>query len=149
MKSVRTADGTSFESKFETAMKKESRHVLRLPTLNTGYAGMSQPSDFIVVGDYFNYVEVKETSSDRFAVSSMQQLKEVLKYEQEKLYSVAKAFLEGHYYLVVHFLSSNTYSVIDSIYIELLVAQHKTLRNTDKNALIFDSLEKLCKELKL
>lgn len=148
MKSVRESNGARFEALFCDTMKKY-HYVLRLPTLSTGYAGMSQPADFIVVGDYFNYIELKETTSDRFSVSSMQQLKQIDNYERQKKRLCSRSFVKGKYYVVVHFMLNDIYLVVDSSYILALVSERKTLNMKDDNALIFTSLDDLCKELVL
>ena len=56
---------------------KDAYYVRRLPTLRTGYAGLSQPADFVLVGNSFNYVELKETTSDRLSISTLQQYSEI------------------------------------------------------------------------
>ena len=66
---MRKADGVRFEKEFRDVMK-ERYYIRRLPTLRTGYAGSTQPADFILVGNNFNYVEVKETARDRFSFST-------------------------------------------------------------------------------
>ena len=50
---MRKADGAGFEREFRAKMG-EKYYVRRLPTLRTGYAGLSQPADFILVGEKFN-----------------------------------------------------------------------------------------------
>lgn len=148
MKPVRGANGARFESEFSSVMSLH-HHVLRLPTLNTGYSGLSQPADFIVVGDAFNYVELKETTSDRFSLSDLQQARFLSQYNKEKAVSRDPAFLLGHYYLVIHFVLHKVYVVVTSTKVENLMDSHKSVRWDSKDAIVFRTLEDLCKELPL
>ena len=141
----RKADGTAFENEFKEAIKKEF-YIRRLPTLNTGYAGQSQPADFIVVGKRFNYVEVKETKGDSFSITQMQQYEEFKDFIEERdrlcsLRSMVNYNME--YVLVIHFLSHSCYRVVYSDQMLDLVERRKTVRWDGKEGMTFTSLNDL------
>ena len=141
----RKADGTAFENEFKEAIKKEF-YIRRLPTLNTGYAGQSQPADFIAVGKRFNYVEVKETKGDSFSITQMQQYEEFKDFIEERdrlCRRFTMTVFTMDYVLVVHFLSHNCYRVVYSKQMLDLVKRRKTVRWDGKEGLTFTSLNDL------
>jgi hypothetical protein len=145
---IRDANGAAFESRFGDCMRKY-HHTLRLPTLNTGYSGSTQPADFIVVGQSFNYVELKETKSAAFSVSSMAQLPEARKFMKEQaMYVADRAVREGEYYLIVHFMSPECYKVAVAKEIDEFASRHETLKPSSK-VLTFMSLDELCGGLRV
>lgn len=83
------ADGAAFEHEFKKRIELQN-YVKRLPTLNTGYSGLRQPADFIVVGNTFSYVELKETAKDSFSITGMEQLDQMKDFVRDKIaYSYA------------------------------------------------------------
>lgn len=123
------ADGHEFERQFKKEVSKHN-HVLRLPTLNTGFAGLTQPADFIVVGNFFNYVELKETAGDSFSISAMEQFDSMKQFVREKnaLRTAGQAVATMQYWLVVHFIKYNLIKMITAEQALELASQRKTLR---------------------
>lgn len=147
----RKADGTAFEREFRDAMKTRF-YIRRLPTLNTGNAGSTQPADFIVIGNRFNYVEVKETAGDRFSVTEMQQYPEFIEFVEErnrlKMFGMP-AVRDMEYVLVVHFLKHGVVRAIESKDMLQLVARRKTLKYDDSIGVAFTSVDSLVRGIEI
>ena len=137
----RKADGTAFEGEFSNAVS-DAYYVKRLRTANTGYAGIREPADYIVVGRQFNYVELKETAGDSFSITGMEQYDKMLEFLDisQALRTVVDVGLE--YWLIVHFLKTREIKVVSGRQAEALSASRKALR-IDTDTLTFKSLEEL------
>ena len=146
----RKSDGTAFEKEFRKAME-ERFYIKRLPTLTSGYAGQSQPSDFIVIGNHFNYAEVKETMSDRFSISQMQQYEEFKTFveERKRLGTELTGIREMDYVLVVHFLKYGVYKIVNSLEMIYLLEKKSTLKYNQDIGQTFNDLETFVKEIHL
>lgn len=141
----RKADGPEFEKEFKEAVEKMF-YVRRLPTLNTGYSGLRQPADFIVIGDHFNYAELKETAGDVFSISQMQQydmLVEFMKQKQEYRTVTLKGIVEMDFLVIVHFLKRNVIKVVDGKTALEMVAKKKALHYDSPEGMSFTSLNEL------
>ena len=140
----RKADGTAFEKEFEKAISKKY-YVRRLPTLNLGFAGMTQPADFMVVGKAFNYVELKETGADAFSFSNMEQMPEIEEFYNSRDFYRSKIAME--YLIVVHFVKHNVYAVLTGQ--QALHMRHlkKQLHYDQTLFLRFSSLEEVVNEV--
>ena len=143
----RKADGSAFEREFRDCMK-ESFYVRRLHTMNTGYSGMTQPADFVVVGDQFNYVELKETKGDSFSITAMQQFEELKEYLQERSrLCICRAVRESRYWIIVHFLEYGVIKVVEGAKALEMSNAHKTIRVTDDTIMQFASLKEMKEKL--
>lgn len=138
-KNRRKADGAEFEREFKDAMD-DAFYVLRLPTLNTGFSGLRQPADFVLVGNNFNYVELKETAKTRFSITTMEQLDKVQEFRQDRA-RLNKPEME--YWLVVHFLTEGVYKVLRCDEILKLADEHKSLAHDAKIGKSYSSLNDL------
>nr|DAH56631.1 MAG TPA: holliday junction resolvase [Caudoviricetes sp.] len=138
-KNRRKADGTEFEREFKETVEPRY-YIKRLPTLNTGFAGLRQPADFILVGRCFNYIECKETTGDRFAISTMEQFDKMCEFlEDKKRYPE----VEMNYYIIVHYLVKGVYKVVLAEDAKELADKHKTLKFDADVGLTFSRLEDL------
>lgn len=97
------ADGARFERQFRDVFSSDYI-VHRLHVMKAGYAGMSQPADFIVVGDSFNYVELKETARDRLSISTLQQYDTIKEFLEKRKEFKKRNTCDVNYILVVNFL---------------------------------------------
>lgn len=139
----RKADGTAFEKDFEK-FASGAVYVRRLPTLNTGYAGMSQPADFIVVGQSFNYVELKETAGDSFSITAMQQFDEMKEFMLKKHdLRFCKGVKTSNYWIIVHFLKHKSIKMVDGEKALLMSSKRKAIRADDDTLITFGSLDEL------
>ncbi len=139
----RKADGQAFERDFNSTMG-ERYYVRRLPTPGIRYAGISQPADFILIGNFFNYVEVKETAGDRFQLSGLQQENEIRTFIQEKeKLKKNKLKCEVQYWLVVNFLKKGIVAIQGETAIDL-IDNRKTLQPDEWE--LFPSLTELREE---
>lgn len=143
---MRKADGVRFEKEFREVMK-ERYYIRRLPTLRTGYAGSTQPADFILVGNNFNYVEVKETGGDRFSLSTLQQMFEVEEFLEYKERVKDKNSCVMNYWLVVRFIGKCVCAISNENIIKLR-DERRTLRCDTEEAIKVESIEVL-KELNI
>lgn len=139
-KNRRKADGTAFENEFKELISKYF-YVMRLPTLNTGFAGLRQPADFVVVGEHFNYAECKETAGDRFAITTMEQFDKMCEFLEEK--AKYKTMAENNYYLIVHYLVRGTYKVLLAEEAKQLADKHCSLKFDSDVGKTYHSLEEL------
>lgn len=141
---MRKADGVAFEKEFKDKMSSKY-YVKRLYTLRS-YAGLTQPADFILVGNAFNYVELKETGADRFSVGTMRQYPEVKEFleEKEKL-KQAGLKCEVHYWLVVRFIGRGVCAISDETILEFR-ENRKTLKPDSHEAVRVDKVEDLMEE---
>jgi len=119
-------DGNKFQEEFEKHFLK-SCYVLRLPTLNTGYSGLTQPADFIVARGNVHFVEVKETGKDYFSITSMQQ------YVPMKEFTLVRKQLrlEMNYLVLVHFIKRGVY--------KLLTSEQALELSSNRKQLMYDS----------
>lgn len=138
----RVADGTAFEKEFAKEFE-DSTYVKRLRTPNTGYAGIREPADFIVIADNFNYVELKETAGDKFSIYGMEQYDMMRDFVQEFRKRWQYLGTAMRYWLIVNFISYGVIKVIGSEDAEALAVAHKTLTPNTKTAMTFHSLEEL------
>ncbi|HHV41490.1 MAG TPA: hypothetical protein GXX72_01395 [Clostridiaceae bacterium] len=138
---MRKADGPRFEREFKAKMKKKY-YTRRLPTLRTGYAGLSQPADFILVGDNFNYVEVKETARDRFSISTLQQYPEIVEFLEYKERVQSLIGCEMNYWLIVRFIDRCVCAISNEDILKLK-AEKRTLRCNTPEAVVFETIEDL------
>lgn len=139
-KNRRKADGTAFENEFRDIVS-ERFYVKRLPTLNTGFSGLRQPADFIVVGSKFNYVECKETTGDRFSIGTMEQYDLMLEFILDRSFYTDTAKME--YYVIVHYLSKGIYKVVNAQQAHDLAQQHKSLKYDSDVGITLTKLEEL------
>lgn len=139
----RKADGQAFERDFNSTMG-ERYYVRRLPTPGIRFAGISQPADFILIGNCFNYVEVKETAGERFQLSGLQQENEIRTFIQEKE-KLKKNGLKCkvQYWLIVNFLKKGIVAIQGETVIEL-INNKKTLHPDEWK--LFPSLTELKEE---
>lgn len=113
-------DGKKFEEEFKRAFE-DYFYVHRLHTVKTGYAGVRQPADFIVIGKKVTYVELKETKAKSFSIATMQQL------DAMKDFVLRTCFCPPvNYLLVVNFIGGKIATVTGEFALSLL-RQHKTL----------------------
>jgi hypothetical protein len=139
------ADGPAFERRFKATMK-DVYYVKRLRTLRTGYAGLTQPADFILTGDSFNYVELKETASDRLSISTLQQYSEIKEFLEHKArLSILKRKCQMNYWLVVHFIGQGVVAIANEDILKYGESK-KTLRYDSPEAVRVVKLEDLIKE---
>lgn len=139
------ADGAAFERRFRATMK-DAYYVRRLPTLRTGYAGLSQPADFVLVGNNFNYVELKETTSDRLSISTLQQYPEIEEFLEHKArVSMLKRKCLMNYWLVVHFIGQGVVAIANDDILKYGESK-KTLRYDSPEVIRVVKLEDLIKE---
>lgn len=135
-------DGTKFEGEFRDCIK-DKFYIKRLPTLNTGFAGLRQPADFIVVGKTFNYVELKETAQDRFSVRAMEQFDLMFDFLTERNGYVIFDVIRMEYWLIVHFIEKGVYKAITGQEAFDLAMARKSLRWDSKIGKTFTSLKEL------
>lgn len=142
-------DGHKFEDEFEKEFNTEGI-LLRLHTPSAKYSGLTQPADFVFIADTTSYVETKETGSDAFAISTMDQLDEIIKYLHIKHIdcNTKQAVINSNYYIVVHFIKRQTIKVITAEYAMELLDSRKRLSYTDKNGYTFQTLKQM-KESKI
>lgn len=138
---MRKADGVRFEREFRAVMG-EKYYIRRLPTLRTGYAGLSQPADFILVGRNFNYVEIKETAGDRFSISGLQQYPEIVEFLEYKKRVQSLNSCEMNYWLIVRFIDRCICAISNEDILKL-AAEKRTLRCDTPEAKVFKTLEDL------
>lgn len=138
---MRKADGTGFEKEFRAKMENKY-YIRRLPTLRTGYAGLSQPADFILVGNSFNYVEVKETAGDRFSISTLQQYPEIVEFLEYKKRIQSWVRCEMNYWLVVRFIDRCVCAIANEDILKL-GNEKRTLRCNTPEAKVFKTIEDL------
>lgn len=142
---MRKADGVAFEREFRDKMQ-QLYYVRRLPTLKTGYAGLTQPADFILVGDRFNYVEVKETGRETFSISTMQQYEEIKAFmEQRKLAIERGNKCIMNYWLIVRFIDKGVCAISNEMILQL-GENRKTLKYNSPEAIRVDKVEQLREE---
>lgn len=141
---MRKADGVTFEKEFKDKMHSKY-YVRRLPTLRS-YAGLTQPADFILIGNAFNYVELKETGADRFSVSTMRQYPEVKEFleEREKLRQ-AGLKCKTNYWLVVRFIDRGICAIANETILKF-GENKRTLKPDSHEAIRVDSIEDLREE---
>ncbi len=139
-KNRRKADGTAFENEFKRALE-AFFYVKRLPTLNTGFSGLRQPADFIVVGKHFNYAECKETAGDRFSVSTMEQFDLMCDFIQDR--DRLTVMKDNEYYVIVHFLTYSVIKVITAREAKDLADKHKSLVYSMDIGKTYHSVEEL------
>lgn len=137
----RKADGTAFEGEFMKAMQ-DTHYVKRLRTTNTGYAGVREPADFIVVKNKFCYVELKETAGNAFSITGMEQFDKMQEFIEvvQELHGQVAVPLE--YWLIVHFLEAKCIKAISGEKALEMSATRAALRD-DSQVLTFRSLEEL------
>ena len=132
-------DGNKFQNEFSKSIS-ESFYVLRLPTLNTGYSGLTQPADFIVFGKVPAFVETKETGNDAFSISQMEQLEAMKDFEKHRtMYRT----MNLNYYVVVHFIKRHTLKVIAAEEALDLYHRRKQLHYNDAIGLQYTTLDEL------
>lgn len=138
------ADGAAFEHEFKKRIEVQN-YVKRLPTLNTGYSGLRQPADFIVVGNTFSYVELKETAKDSFSITGMEQLDQMKDFVRDKIaYSYAgRAAKDMRYLLIVHFIERKTYKVLTAQEALSLSSRGKALHYDTEVGVSFSTLDEL------
>lgn len=141
---MRKADGVAFEKEFKEKMNSKY-YVRRLPTLRS-YAGLTQPADFILVGNAFNYVELKETGADRFSVSTMRQYPEVKEFleEREKL-EQAGLKCKTNYWLIVRFVDRGICAIANETILKF-GENKRTLKPDSHEAIKVNSIEDLREE---
>lgn len=145
----RKADGGAFETEFRKCMSRDF-YLLRLPTLSMGYAGLSQPADFVLIGDNFNYVELKETAGDSFSITSMQQYPQMKRFVEERArLQNCEAVRSAKYWVVVHFLAHKVLKVVEAEQAIRMSEARKTIRFDDAVSAQFSSLEEMRKEMVL
>lgn len=116
---------------------KEKYYVRRLPTLRTGYAGSSQPADFIVVGDNCNYVELKETAGKRYSLANLQQKSEI----EDFIAEVKRLQLtNARYWIVVNFLGQGMVVISGETALEM-IENRETLK--PENNIVFETFTAL------
>lgn len=138
---MKKADGVRFEREFRTEMEKKY-YIRRLPTLRMGYAGLSQPADFILVGNNFNYVELKETARDRFSISALQQYPEIEEFLEYKKRVQSSNSCEMNYWLIVRFIGRCVCAIANDDILKL-AAEKRTLKCDTPEAKVFDTLQDL------
>ena len=138
---MRKADGVRFEREFRAAMEKRY-YIRRLPTLRTGYAGLSQPADFVLVGNNFNYVELKETAGDRLSITTLQQYPEIVEFLEYKKRVQSLNSCEMNYWLIVRFIDRCICAISNEDILKL-AAEKRTLRCNTPEAKVFKTLEDL------
>lgn len=141
---MRKADGVRFEREFRAAME-ERYYIRRLPTLRTGYAGLSQPADFVLVGNNFNYVELKETAGDRLSITTLQQYPEIVEFLEYKKRVQSLNSCEMNYWLIVRFIDRCICAISNDDILKL-AAEKRTLRCDTPEAKVFETLEELREE---
>lgn len=141
---MRKADGVRFEREFRAAMEKRY-YIRRLPTLRTGYAGLSQPADFVLVGNSFNYVELKETAGDRLSITTLQQYPEIVEFLEYKKRVQSLNSCEMNYWLIVRFIDRCICAISNDDILKL-AAEKRTLRCNTPEAKVFETLEELREE---
>jgi len=135
-------DGQKFEEEFSNTLSKR-KTVIRLHTPNTGYAGIVQPSDFIVIGDTISFVELKETSKDSFSISDMEQLDSMRQFVEEKFMRKGQLQTNMQYLVIVHFIKRGVIKVMPAEYAFDLLFHRKTLRYDDAKTFEYSSLKEL------
>lgn len=130
-------DGHKFENEFRNTMEPHY-YLQRLHTMNTGYAGLTQPADFILYGHAVYYLELKETSKDSFSLSSIEQLAEIEEFCDKRKRHVGVPLF---YYVIVHFIEHETIKVIEADTVLALVNARKSLRPDSKIGFEFKSLK--------
>ena len=141
-------DGHKFEDEFSSIIGRR-KTVIRLHTPNTGYAGLVQPSDFIVIGNTFSFVETKETGKDTFSISDMEQLDSMRQFVEEKFMGKGQLQSDMQYLVIVHFIKRSIIRVMSAEYAFDLLLHKKTLRYDDANTCGFSSLKELEEKLYL
>lgn len=136
------ADGTAFEKEFQEVISKDC-YVKRLRTPNSGYAGVREPADYIVVDNRFNYVELKETTGDAFSISGMEQFDLMQEFIHQKQEKYSNVFAGMNYWLVVHFLKRRLIKVVRGEQALDLAAGRKTLRYDTIEGMTFLNLEEM------
>lgn len=139
----RRADGPAFEKEFREKTE-DYYYVRRLPTLRS-YAGLSQPADFILVGNSFNYVELKETKAESFSITSMQQYDEVVKFLDKKKKLEGKVSCNMNYWLIVRFLGKGVCAVPNENILKF-AEERKTLKYNSPSVLRVNKIEDLREE---
>lgn len=124
---MRRVDGHKFEQEFADTFK-EDYYVLRLHTPRKGYTGLTQPADFILLGRFTNFVELKETGTDRLSIKQLQQVDAMQKFVQRKQ---AEMLGNVEYYLVVHFIKRGVIKVLTAEQALTLLQQSKSLKYDD------------------
>ena len=135
-------DGHKFEDEFENKLA-DKYHILRLHTLGNGYSGLTQPADFIVWGNSNSFVETKETSKDRFSISQMEQLDEMLRYLEAKRTKGCPALKKSQYLIVVHFITNKVIKVITAEQAEELLFKKKQLTYNMNIGVSYNNLNEL------
>lgn len=133
-------DGHKFENEFERTFNSR-RYVLRLHTPSSGYSGITQPADYLVFGKSTAFIELKETSKDRFALTTLEQLDEIIRFNKAKLEKKIK--VPVGYYLVVHFIAKQKIKVITSWHICQLIKAKKQLYWNSTIGIDFDNLKQM------
>lgn len=116
------ADGPAFEREFK-GFAEAKYYTKRLHTTFT-----SNPSDFIVIGKRFSYVEVKETAQASFSMASLQQLSEIKAYAKDREFYKSPVLKQSKYWLVVHFLSPDVIKVVEASQILEMLDKRETLK---------------------
>ena len=137
----RKADGTAFEGEFMRAMQ-DTHYVKRLRTTNTGYAGVREPADFIVVKNKFSYVELKETAGNAFSITGMEQFDKMKEFIEVVRELHGKVTIPLKYWLVVHFLKDGCIKAISGEQALEMSTTRAALRDNSP-VLTFQSLEEL------
>lgn len=142
----RRLDGHKFEKEFSAAIENKY-FLLRLHTPNTGYSGLTQPADFLVIGDKVSLVETKETTKDVFYISQMEQLDEMLDYLDQKFKLKGKTLKKSQYLVIVHFIDRKVIKVITGEYAKQLYENKKGFTYLDPEAQEFQSMKDLKENL--
>ena len=141
-------DGHKFEAEFERTFSKYY-WLLRLPTLNTGYAGVRQPADYILKGNAtLCLMELKETEADSFSLASMQQLPEMKDFIAWRKERVRLGY-PMYYFVVVHFIKRGVIRVIEADTALKFIELRKALRynTSQKYCFTFEDLEDMKENL--
>lgn len=138
----RRLDGHKFEKEFSSTFENDC-FLLRLHTPNTGYSGLTQPADFLVIGENVSLVETKETTKDVFYVSQMEQLDEMLQFLNKKFLMKGKTLKKARYLIIVHFITRNVIKVMPGEYAKKLYESKQGFTYLDKETREFNSLKDL------
>ena len=134
----RRVDGHKFQKEFEKAFE-DKYYILRLYTPNTGYSGLTQPADFLVVGEHTTFVELKETGADSLSITQLQQLPEIYSFVEQRQQLRFKA----EYLLIVHFIKHSRLLVLTAEQLLATYAKQKSLRYDMPNARTYPTLKAL------
>lgn len=134
----RRVDGHKFQNEFETALK-DNYYILRLYTPNTGYSGLTQPADFLILGKYTTFVELKETAADNLSITQLQQLPEIQNFVAQRL----TVQFNAQYMLVTHFIKHARMLVVPATQLLDIYTERKSLRYDTPNVRTYPTLKAL------